>query len=74
MLSDVVVVARFLGEEARLDRRVDRGGSGIGGGEERAAVDLADVLAVDLDERVRADHLEIEDQSAWPQSVARWRP
>ena len=45
MLSHVVVVARFLGEEARRDHRVDLGGSRIGGGEERAAVDLADVLA-----------------------------
>ena len=37
---------------------------GVGHAEERFAVDLADDLPVDLDGRVRPDHLQVEDDPA----------
>ena len=64
MLSHVVVVARFLDEQAGGDHRVDFGGRGLSRGEQLAALDLAEILAAVLDDRVRADHLKIEHQSA----------
>jgi hypothetical protein len=70
VLSHLVVVARFLDEEAGPDHCVDLGGGRVSGGEEGTAVDLANVFAFDLDDRVRADHLKIEDESVWPQSVS----
>jgi hypothetical protein len=60
--ADVVVVDRLLDEHPALDAVVHRSGCGIGAGEQRLAVDLAQHLALGLDDRVRPDHLQVEHE------------
>lgn len=61
VLPHVVVVDRFLVEQLLPNQEIHRTLNGIGSHEERASVNLAQDSAVDLNERVRADHLEVED-------------
>jgi len=70
VLSHVVIVARFLDEQAGCDHRIDFGGGGLSRGEELTALHLAEILAGDLDDRVRTDHLKIEHEAAGGQSVS----
>src|SRR5438105_6343528 len=64
MLTHLVVVDRLLEQLSLSDEGVNRGGRGVGGPEERLALDLADELAVDLDDRVGPDHLQVEHEAA----------
>lgn len=61
VLPHVVVVDLFLFECSLLNQKIDGSSRGVGSHEEGASVDLAQDGAVDLHERVRPDHLEVED-------------
>ena len=61
VIPHVVVVNRFLFEYLLGNQEIDCSSRGIGSHEQRAPVDLAQHRAVDLHERVRPDHLEVED-------------
>jgi CspA family cold shock protein len=61
VLSYVVVVDCLLDQQSAFDERVDGGGGGVSAAEERLAVDLGYDPPVDLDGRVRPDHLQVED-------------
>ena len=63
MLAHLVVVDRLLEQPPAGDERVDRRRRGVSGLEERLAVDFADELAVDFDEGVRPDHLQVEHEA-----------
>ena len=60
VLAHVVIVNCLLDEPSTADERLDGGGRGVGHAEEWLAVDLADDSPVDLDRRVRPDHLQVE--------------
>jgi hypothetical protein len=63
ILEDVVVVHALVQQAACFDCRVDRGNGRVGRAEERLRVDDADDRTVDLDDGLRADHLQVEDES-----------
>jgi hypothetical protein len=65
VLAHVMVVDRLLDEPISSNKRVNAGGRGVSFPEERFAVDLADVSPADLDDRIRADHLQVEHEPAW---------
>ena len=61
-----MVVDRFLDKRARRHRGVDRRPRRVGKREQRLAVDLAQLLTVGFDDRVRPDHLQVENEPAGP--------
>ena len=61
VLQHVVVVECLLFEHLLGNQEIDRAPGGVGSHEQRAPVDLAQHRAVDLHERMRPDHLEIEN-------------
>ena len=63
MLPHVVVVDALLDQLAGSDQSVDRRDRGVGLGEEPAAPDVADDSAVDLDDGIGADHLQIKNEA-----------
>jgi hypothetical protein len=63
VISDVVVICCFLDQSTGKDEIVNGRGCGVGFLEQRVAVDLAEHLTLDLDDRVRADYLEVENDS-----------
>ena len=63
-LADVVVVSRLREQMSGGDERVDCSGCGVGGVEERLAVDLAEELALGFNDRVGPDHLQVEYEPA----------
>jgi hypothetical protein len=66
MLPHVVVVDRLLTEVPTLDACVDSRGCCVGVAKERLAVDLAERDSAGFDDWVRPYHLQVEDESAWP--------
>ena len=61
VLAHVVVVDCLFEQPSGADERVDGGGRGVGGAEERLAVDFADEAFADLGGRVRPYHLQVEN-------------
>ncbi|HEU4612428.1 MAG TPA: hypothetical protein VFS15_10140 [Kofleriaceae bacterium] len=59
-----MVVDREFDQCAVADERVDGRGRSVGRDEEGLAVDLADDSAVDLDDGIRSDDLQVEDVPA----------
>jgi len=64
VLEHVVFVVGLFDEPTSSDERVDGGGCGNSRAEERLTVDLAHLSAASLDDRVRADHLQVEHEPA----------
>jgi hypothetical protein len=62
--TDIVIVDRFLDQPTVGDRGIDCMGRCVSLREERAAVDLADKHAIELDARVRSNHLQVKNDSA----------
>ena len=66
VLADVMVVDGLLGKPSAGDEGVDCGGRRVGRPEKGLAVDLANDPPVDLDNGIRANHLQVEDQPTRP--------
>ncbi len=64
VIQDVVIVDELLDEQLLADQQVDGRTRTVGPAEEPLAVDLAHDAAVDLDHRLRPDHLQVEDDPA----------
>jgi hypothetical protein len=62
-LENVVVVHRLLEETTRRDQGLNGRDGRVCLPEERLTVDLEDDPAVDLDARIRADHLQVQDKA-----------
>jgi hypothetical protein len=64
VLAYVVVVDGLLDQPSAGDESIDRGGCCVGRAKERLAVDLVHDPPVELDDGVRPDHLQVEDEPA----------